>query len=168
MATCPVRFEFYCGEEELKFAHNVSRDLVNVRAQAAQKDARYAKLFISTLKPIIKEHEAACLANSNVFCENCGLLRVTALQTPMSWLQIVEDPFVAIWVNPVYGKGECETQIRQQVQEMMTEVMAEGQDQRVSGPSTSVEIMAYRICGKTEGTMRCGRCKVAVYCGTEH
>jgi hypothetical protein len=168
MATCPVRFTFYCGEKELNYIHNVPRNLVAVGAQAAPKDAGYASLFVNTLKSIIKEHEAACLANSNVFCENCGSLRVTALQTPMSWLQIVEDPFVAIWVNPVCGKGECEIQVRQQVQEMMVEVVAEGQGRRASGPSTSVEIMACRICGKTEGTMRCGRCKVTAYCGRDH
>ncbi|KAF2175491.1 hypothetical protein K469DRAFT_610470 [Zopfia rhizophila CBS 207.26] len=126
MTTCPVRFEFYCGEEELKYVHNVPRNLVTVGAQAAQKDAGYAKLFVNTLQPIIKEHEAVCLSNSNAFCENCGSFRVTALQTPMSWLQNVEDPFVAIWVNPVCGKAECETQIRQQVQEIMAKVVAEG------------------------------------------
>jgi MYND finger len=96
---------------------------------------------------------------------NC---RATVLQTPMSWLHIVEDPFVAIWVNPECGKDECETQMRQQVQEIMAEVVAEGQGRRVSGPSTSVEIMACRICGKREGAMRCARCKVAAYCGKEH
>ena len=115
MATCPVRFEFYCGEEELKFIHNVPRSLVTVGAQATRKEAGYGNLFINTLLPIIKEHEAACLTNSNAFCENCGSPRVTALQTPMSWLQNVEDPFVAVWVNPVCGKDKCETEIRQQV-----------------------------------------------------
>jgi len=90
---------------------------------------------------------------------------VTALQTPMSWLQNVD---VAIWVNPICGEDECETQMRQQVQEIMAEAVAEGQGRRASGPSTSVEIMACGICGKTEGTMRCGRCKVAAYCGREH
>ena len=83
MATCPVRFEFYCGEEELKYVHNVPRNLVTVGAQAAQKDAGYANLFVNTLQPTIKEHEVACLANSHAFCENCGSPRVTALQTPM-------------------------------------------------------------------------------------
>jgi hypothetical protein len=168
MATCPVRFEFYCGEEELKYVHSIPRNLVTAGVHAAQKDAGYANLFTNTLQPIIKEHEAACLANSNAFCENCGSPRVTALQTPMSWLWNIEDPFVCIWVNPVCGKGRCETQIRQQVQEIMGEVIAEGQGRRASGPSRSVEIMACRICGKTEGTMRCGRCKVAAYCGKEH
>lgn len=76
MATCLVRFEFYYGEEEIRYVHNVSRNLVTV---GAQKDAGYANLFLSTLKPIIKEYEAACLAKSNALCENYGSPRVTAL-----------------------------------------------------------------------------------------
>jgi hypothetical protein len=168
MVTCPVRFEFYCGDEELKYIHNIPRNLVTIGAQAAQKDAGYANLFVNTLQLIIKEHEAVYLANSNAFCENCGSPRVTVLQTPMSWLHIVEDLFVGIWVNPVCGKDECEILMRQQVQEIMAEVVAESQGRRVSGPSTSVKIMACRICGKTEGAMRCGRCKVAACCGREH
>lgn len=56
MATCPVRFEFYCGEEELKYVHNVPRNLVTVRAQAARKEAGYANLFMTTLQPIIKKN----------------------------------------------------------------------------------------------------------------
>ncbi|KAH8653045.1 hypothetical protein BGZ61DRAFT_374213 [Ilyonectria robusta] len=31
-----------------------------------------------------------------------------------------------------------------------------------------MEVTPCRIYGKTEGTMRCGRCKVTVYCGKEH
>src|SRR5258708_39273680 len=73
MATCPVRFEFYCGEEELKYIHNVPRSLVAVGAQATRKEAGCANLFINTLQPIIKEHEFTCLANSNAFCEKLWL-----------------------------------------------------------------------------------------------
>jgi hypothetical protein len=101
---------FTTEKSELKYIHNFPRSLVTVGAQAAQKEAGYAHLFVNTLQPIIKEHEAACLANSNALCENCSSPRVTALQTPMSWLQNVEDPSVALWVNPVCGKDECETQ----------------------------------------------------------
>ena len=79
MATCSVQFKFYCGDEELKYVYNIPRNLVTVGAQAAQKDARYATLFINTLQPIIKEHEAIYLANSNAFYKNCSLPRVIAL-----------------------------------------------------------------------------------------
>ncbi len=67
MATWPVRFTFCCGEKELNYVHNVSRNLVTVGAQAAQYDAEYANLFLNILKPIIKEYEAACLVNLDGF-----------------------------------------------------------------------------------------------------
>ena len=97
MATCPVRFVFYCGEEELQYTHNLPRSLVSARGQAA-KDAGYNNLFVGELGPIMKEHEASCLGISNALCGNCGSPRTKVLQTPMSWLHKVDDPFVAVWV----------------------------------------------------------------------
>ena len=52
MATCPVRFEFYCGEEELKYIHNIPESLVTVGAHAAQNDAGYANLFVNVQPPV--------------------------------------------------------------------------------------------------------------------
>lgn len=66
---------------------------------SAQRDAGYIDLFLNVLQPIIKEHEATCLAISKPFCENCGSARVTALHTPMSWLHKVDDPFIVVWVT---------------------------------------------------------------------
>jgi hypothetical protein len=79
---------------------------------------------------------------------------------PMSWLHKAEDPFVGVLVSGICGNGECELQTRRDVQEEMSEAGAEGQ--------ACVEVMACRVCGKTEGTMRCARCKVAAYCRKEH
>jgi len=163
MATWPVRFEFYCGKEELKFIHNVPRSLVNAGTQVAEADA-----FLGTILPIMKMHELACREASDGACGICGSPATTVLQIPASWLHNMEDPFVGVWVNPICGKGECETQTRQEVQEIMAEAVGEGQDRRGSKSSAYVEIMACRICGKTEETMRCARCKVAAYCGKDH
>jgi len=168
MATCPVRFEFYCGEEELKCIHNIPESLVTVGVHAAENNAGYANLFVNVLQRIIKEHEAACLAISNALCENCGSPRVTALHTPMSWLHRVGDPFVAVWVNPVGGEGECEIRIRQDVQEMMSELVGEGSNRRDSEPRASLEVISCKVCGKTDAIKRCGRCMVVGYCGKEH
>ncbi|KAH7110451.1 hypothetical protein EDB81DRAFT_927018 [Dactylonectria macrodidyma] len=170
MATCPVRFEFHCerAPAKLKYIHNIPRSLVTADAQAAQEDAGYINRFVDALRPIMKEHEAACRAASNTLCGNCGSPTVTVLQTPMSWVHIVEDPFVAIWANPVCGKGQCEIQIRKQVEDMMSVVVREGQGRGASESSASMEIMSCKICGKTEATNRCGRCKVVAYCGKEH
>jgi hypothetical protein len=107
MATCPVRFEVYCGKEELKYIHNVPRNLVTVGAQVALKDVRYVKLFMKTLPPIIKEHEAACLANSNGFCENYDSLRVTALQTPCLGFRMWRILLLLYGLIPYVGRANA-------------------------------------------------------------
>src|SRR5207247_11089553 len=98
MDTRPIRFEFQCeeGGDELKFIHNIPSSLVNPEVLAAQRDSGYGSLFLTAIQPILKEHEAACRAASNGFCENCGQPSVGVLQTPMSWLHNAEDPFVAV------------------------------------------------------------------------
>ncbi|RFU24591.1 hypothetical protein B7463_g11746, partial [Scytalidium lignicola] len=170
MATCPVRFEFHCenAPEKLKFIHNVPRSFVTSDAQTAQRDPGYANRFATMLQPIMKEHEAACLAASNPRCGNCGSPTMKTVQTPMSWLHIVNDPFVNVWVNPICGKGECEIKTRQQIQSMMAIIAGEGQSQGASAPGTTVEIMSCNVCGKTEGIKRCAQCKAVAYCGREH
>ncbi|KAK3312959.1 hypothetical protein B0H66DRAFT_569253 [Apodospora peruviana] len=119
MATCPVRFEFHCDEasEELNL-------VVYEQTQAAQKDAEYVSRFLAAIQLILKEHQADCRAASKPFCGNCGSPSAGILQTPMSWLHNVQDPFVVIWVNHICGKAECETQMRKSVQNMMAEVGA--------------------------------------------
>ncbi len=52
---------------------------------------------------------------------------------------------------PYVGEDGWETQMQQQVQEIMAEAVAEGQGRRASGSRTSVDIMACEICGKTKG-----------------
>lgn len=162
MATRQVRFIFACDLNKLTYIHNLPRSLVTV--DGARNDAGYVSRFVSAIRPIMNEHQAACRAASNPRCENCGLPTVTILQTPMSWLHVVNDPFVNIWVDPVCGRGECETKIRQQIQSMMAEMQKAG-----PGPSsTPREVMPCNICGKAEATKRCGKCKTVAYCGQEH
>ncbi|KAF1811650.1 hypothetical protein P152DRAFT_47717 [Eremomyces bilateralis CBS 781.70] len=168
MATYPVRFEFHCDNETLEFIHNIPRHLITADAQASREDAGYIDQFARSLRPIIKEHEPACRAASNPLCIICGSLMVTVLQTPMSWLHKVEDPFVVVLISGICGKGECEIKMRQEVQETMGELVTMGQSHRPSESGGGKEVLPCRICGKTEGTMRCGRCKVVAYCGKEH
>jgi hypothetical protein len=116
----------------------------------------------------MKEHEAICRATSNPRCGNCGSPTAKILQTPMSWLHVVDDPFVSIWVDPVCAKGECEIETRQQIQSMMAAIVGEGENPGASEPSTSVEIIPCKVCGKTEATKKCAQCKVLAYCGKVH
>jgi len=90
----------------------------------------------------------------------------------MSWLHIVEEPFVNVWVNPVCNKSECEMRDRQRIQDMMALVAGDSQGQGAKTgagiPENILEILPCNVCGETEKTMRCGRCKVVAYCGKEH
>ena len=83
MATCPVCFECHYGVKELKYIHNIPRSFVTVNAETAQQDAGYTILFVNTLQPVIKEHEATYVANSNPNCER-GSPTMSVLQSPMS------------------------------------------------------------------------------------
>ncbi|KAF2188755.1 hypothetical protein K469DRAFT_702447 [Zopfia rhizophila CBS 207.26] len=115
------------------------------------------------------EHEAACLAASNPRCQNCGLSTVKVLQTPMSWLHIVDEPYIHVLVNSVCDKSECEMQTRQQIQDIMAEVTTEVQEaEELAGRlRNTVEILLCKVCGETNAK-RCARCKVVGYCGKEH
>ncbi|KAH8653046.1 hypothetical protein BGZ61DRAFT_292437, partial [Ilyonectria robusta] len=97
IATRQVRFEFYGDNapDGLKFARKFAEDLVMARAQARQ-DIEYHGRFRSALLPIIKEHEATCRAASSSFCGICSSPVATVLQTPMSFLDRAEDPFVGV------------------------------------------------------------------------
>jgi hypothetical protein len=173
MATCPVRFDFQTElQGTLKYVHNVPRSLITPNAQVAQQDPEYIKKFVSTIQPIMQEHEAACRTASNPKCQSCGSPTVTVLLTPMSWLHIVDEPYVNVLTNPVCGNKECEIRERQQIQEMMAQVTGDEQVQRAAkragGPENTIEILQCNVCGEAEKTMRCARCKVVAYCGKEH
>ncbi|KAI9745918.1 MAG: hypothetical protein M1818_000599 [Claussenomyces sp. TS43310] len=172
MATRPVRFEFHCdSDQKLKFTHHVPRSLVAADANAQQSDPQYMQTFVATLQPIMQEHQAACRAASSAQCSNCGAPAWTVLQTPMSWLHLVDDPFVNVWVNPVCRKPECEGRTRQKIQDMMELMMGEGQGPVSAGAGAArntVEILPCRVCRKTEATKKCAQCMLVAYCGREH
>jgi hypothetical protein len=78
----------------------------------------------------------------------------------MSFLHKEGDPYVGVLVSGVCGKGECESQMRQAIQEEMLEVGA--------GAEARVEAIVCTVCGKIEGVRKCGRCKAVTYCGKDH
>jgi hypothetical protein len=152
MAVCPVRFEFQCEKEKLTFSHNIPRSLVTADRQRSQTP-QYADAFAAALQPIMQEREPACRAASSPQCGQCQSPTAKILLTPMSWLHVVPDPFVNVWANPA-----CETKSRNQIQEMMM----------LLGSQDASGLLPCRVCGKTEKTMQCARCKGVAYCGKDH
>lgn len=171
MATCRVRFDFQTDlQGTLKYVHNIPRSFVTPNAQVMQRDPEYIKNFLAAIRPIMLEHEAAYQVASNPKCQSCGSPTVKVLQTPMSWLHIVDEPFINVLVNPVYDKSECEMRTRQQIQDIIADVTAEvqGEEELAGRLRNTVEILPCKVCGETEKTKRCARCKVVAYCGKEH
>jgi len=81
--------------------HNMPSCLIDPDAIAAKGDGRYGSLFLAAVRPILKEHEAACRGAPKGFCGNCGQPSAGVLQTPMSWLHHAEDPLLAVFIHPV-------------------------------------------------------------------
>jgi MYND finger protein len=171
MATCPVRFDFMTDlRGQLKFIHNIPRSLVTPTAQASQSDPKYIEKFQIAIKPILLEHYPVCFAASDQKCRNCGSPTTIILQTPISYLHRLNDPFVNVLLNPVCNKTECEMRTQQEIQDLMTDVTAEIRREEEAKGIRSVdprEVIPCKICGKTK-TMKCGRCKVVAYCGKDH
>ncbi|KAH7109503.1 hypothetical protein EDB81DRAFT_833430 [Dactylonectria macrodidyma] len=148
MATCPVRFQFSCDNipEGLNFNHEISKSLVRPLSDACAA--------------FLKEHEPAYRTASNPFCRICGSPIATVLQTPMSFLHKEGDPYVGVLVSGVCGKGECESQTRQAIQEEMFQVRA-GAEARVGG-------IVCAVCRKMDGIRKCGRCGAVACCGGDY
>jgi ribosomal protein S14 len=169
--TCPVRFEFRCEDApggKLTWTHNLPRHLVTPNVQTTQHDPKYIQAFTNAMMPIMKAHEGACRVTAGPRCANCGSPTGQILQTPMSYLHLVEDPLIIVLVNPICNKGVCEIQTRQSIQTTMASIQAEIQDEIPEPRGAMKEVLRCKICGKTDGLKRCARCEVVAYCGTDH
>lgn len=169
--TIPARFQFDCELEKLTFVHPVPRSLVTPTGAATNPS--FVADFVATLGPIIQQRDAACRAASRKMCQNCGATSTKVLQTPMSWLHNVGDPFVNVWVNPVCNKGECEVEVRREIQDTMALVGKPPDGEKAwesAGKQQSgiQEAMPCPVCGKADDTLKCSRCGLVAYCGKEH
>jgi len=61
---------------------------------------------------------------------------------------------------------------RQSVQDFMAMMSAEAAGMKkpegITVPKISKELLPCKVCGTTDGTSRCARCRVVFYCGKEH
>lgn len=166
MAKTGVRFQFYCdiGEVQFTSVHEVPQQLVTSAGMAAQS-AAYVDLFTQVVSLVLKDREQACRNASSAFCDNCGMPAAKILQSPMSWLQRVDDPFVGVWVSAFCGNGDCELELRLEIGEIMSQVSSEMQEGTANPGS---DVLICRVCGEAVGVKRCGRCLAVGYCSREH
>ncbi|KID81138.1 hypothetical protein MGU_11479 [Metarhizium guizhouense ARSEF 977] len=122
MATSTVRLEFMCQFGDRQFIHNhsISQSLVT-EANRAGEDGEYNERFSQVMMPLMKEHEAACRNASGDFCESCGQFATDILQNPISFLH-TDQPRIVVWVTSLCGRGQCEIEVRQEMQMIMQEM----------------------------------------------
>jgi len=173
MTTRPVRVEFWCDNQTLKFTHNVPAQLVeNVSADASHHNPQYMSTFVSAIKPIISQRYQAAYNATQPMCCICEAPKTQVIVTPMSWLH-TSDPFIKVMCCPACNKPECDTRVRQNVQTLMAEMNEKEEPENTADAEASTggligEIMPCRVCQTTENTSRCGKCGTAFYCGREH
>jgi len=168
-ATRPIVFEFFNENgNNLTYSHNIPSSLIGVGAKFAQDDAEYIDRAQRLIHAAWEEREPACRAVSNPRCGMCGSPTTKLVQTPVSYLHAKENPSVSIFVHAVCDDGKCEIKTRQQTRGRIAQHAEENPPKSASAGRASVEFMACKVCRKTEGTMRCARCKAIAYCGREH
>lgn len=158
MATRSVRFEFHC-ERTLTFRHDVPKRLIGADSAT---DAGYRDLYISAMGNIVREHTDECIAASQKECSVCGSAETSqVLTTPMSYLHLPSDPFVAVLVTPVCDKAACNKQGQLNVNVMLQEItgMHEGEVQEGGGgipkATASISRNAHCPCGSSRKYKKC-------------
>ncbi|KAM4064150.1 MYND finger domain-containing protein [Hirsutella rhossiliensis] len=151
MATCNVSVEFWCefGATELKYKHSIPKTLVT-----------------QWIRPILREHEAACRKAAGVRCESCGGLAKEILQSPISYLH-AERPFVLVVVSSFCGKEGCEIRTRQEMQDKMAEAGQAGGNKgatQMQGQDAQSTEEGLPGLWRDGGARRCSRCLTVAYC----
>lgn len=85
------------------------------------------------------------------------------LQTPTSYLHLIENPLVGCEVTAVCDKPNCEMLARKNIQEAQMEAQKE-----VGGnvdPGMGREVMLCRTCGRTDNVKKCKGYRAVVIVG---
>ncbi|KAM4063269.1 MYND finger domain-containing protein [Hirsutella rhossiliensis] len=149
MATCNVSVEFWCefGATELKYKHSIPKTLVTQVGQARPNHEASA-LFLQWIRPILREHEAACRKAAGARCESCGEVAKDILQSPISYLH----------AEAVCARGRVVILRR-------TEAWAQS---KCKGRMHRAQRKVCRVCGEMAGARRCSRCLAVAYCSRQH
>ena len=167
MSARDVIFEIVCHNDHgvsttMDFVHPIPSSLITTTGHS---DPSYPARFIGSIVPILQQHDAAFLAASCTECEVCRAPTVKVLQTPMSYLHLVESPLVACQITAVCDKLNCEMMARRNIQQAQKEAQKE-----VGGnldPRMGRELMLCRTCGQIDDLKKCKGCGIVAYCGKE-
>ncbi|KAM4061914.1 MYND finger domain-containing protein [Hirsutella rhossiliensis] len=163
MATCNVSVEFWCefGATELKYKHSIPKTLVTQVGQARPNHEASA-LFLQWIRPILREHEAACRKAAGARCESCGEVAKEILQSPISYLHA--EAVCARGRVVILRSEGCEIRARQEMQDTMAEAGEGG------GRMGAKQKQGEGLPGlwRDGGARRCSRCQAVAYCSRQH
>lgn len=151
------------GEKTLRFMHDIPQQLVR-QSELSGGGGTYDDRFMGAVAPILKARAQACQDASSAWCESCGCRATNILQHVMSRLNKVNDPAIGVYVCAVCEKGTCETEVRQELADIMGEIG--GNAEFGTGPCR--ELLYCRTCGVTTGVKKCGGCLTVGYCNKDH
>jgi MYND finger len=169
MATIRIRFRFICqsGAVKIDRFHNIPRILFDIADKYADPSEEYRQLYSETIRRIMEESEAECLAHSDRTCA-CGLPAVTTSQYPLLLLHQPEHR-VVILVDPLCGREKCRTRARQETDEVISGFRwSNGRQLLDTNPEAFTTILCCKVCARVQGVKRCGRCHAVGYCGKDH
>lgn len=166
MTTRPVRFELMCDKEHLEYNFPLPTTPVRPDRPTTKPNSPTA-----SLQPLFHSYETKKKPAPLHPVRNAEFAAHPARNphdSPMSWLHLVDDPFVKVIASPTCQKGECVVKMRQKIQVMMMELAEKGSKLRPEGPKKSFEVLPRGFCGQVGKTLKCGHCKAVGYCGKEH
>ncbi|KAK3172803.1 hypothetical protein OEA41_006128 [Lepraria neglecta] len=119
--------------------------------QSQKSSQAFKEAFIDVISVVTNQHHDECLRAITTPCIGCG--------DPTSYLSLAE-PMVVVQVTPVCGSKICDYRVRQQVLEMHSKVIRDGEEheKRIYGK------MDCNVCGG-EDAKRCAGCGKVAYCG---
>ncbi len=169
METVQVRFRFNCKPGTVKFDrfHSIPSRLVDIADEDAEAREEHRQLWSETARHILEESKTDCLEHSPRICA-CGSPAVTTGQLPLLLLYGPERRVVVL-VDPLCGHERCQTRLRQESLQLMSELRG-----YIGGQPLDTDIHVFtpvlrcNVCAIMEGVKRCGRCQAVAYCGKSH
>lgn len=163
MATRTINFEFVPmgarGVDKWNTAHAVPTSLF--APLDVQRTSAHKAHTIPAINGIASSYQAICDKKiSASTCIVCDSKPVLALLRPTAFLHLDDDPRVHVYTIPICKKKTCREEAIHVNDDIMDKTVAEGVEKLSMG--------RFCVCGKSEGTMRCSRCKVSSYCCQEH
>jgi len=112
----------------------------------------------------VSKFERQCVENAPPKCKHCPGKTTYVHQRVMSEFADQQNPIVRVICSPICSENsQCHAKVRQDVEDRMARA------NKIGGPDNpAVRFIFCKLCGKSEGAKKCGKCLAVAYCCREH